>query len=183
MKKLLAITLLSIHLFNLVGYPFLFRVLIIQSGKHLSEQIDHHKYLDTELIELKVALNAPYINTWGNYERYDGEITVNGVHHNYVKRKVSGDTLYLMCVPNKETNQLYAAKNEYSQKINDLPGGKKEGQETVKKGSLLNQYQEQVILYSFSLSPAATTTHNHSLILPLPTSFIEMHGKPPEMKS
>ena len=182
MKKLLTITLLSIHLFNLVGYPFLFRMLIVQSGRSLTNKIDHNKYSNNDLVEVKVPLNAPYINTMEDFERFDGEITINGIHHNYVKRKVSGDTLYLLCIPNKETNTLYAAKEAYSKKINDLPGSRK-GDETIKKSNILNQYQEKEIQYSI-ISPVKINCSNlQSLTSPLLHSFIERHGKPPETNS
>ncbi|MBO9573733.1 MAG: hypothetical protein J7497_16225, partial [Chitinophagaceae bacterium] len=95
MKKLLAIILLIVHLFNLSGYSFLFRYFIGQSSKQLSQKIDKNNYKEEDLVEMKVALNMPYITQTSEYERFDGEIDIEGRHHHYVKRKISGDTLYI----------------------------------------------------------------------------------------
>jgi hypothetical protein len=65
-KKLLALTLLIVHLFNLTGYTFLFRYLGQQSSRQITKQIDLHGYNDAELVEIKVPLNLPYINSWGD---------------------------------------------------------------------------------------------------------------------
>jgi len=132
---------------------------------------------------VKIALNAPYLSSWENYERYDGEITLNGIQHHYVKRKVSGDTLYLLCIPDKKTSRLYAEKGEYSKSVNDFPGNKKEGENSIKKSTLLNQYQEKAVEYSFTSPQKNSSDHNYSLITPLPNSYIELHGKPPELNS
>lgn len=79
----------------------------------------------------------PYLTDWPAYEAYQGEAEINGVHYNYVKRKVSQDTLYLLCLPNEIKTQLSKLKNDYAVKANDLPAEKNSKNPLTKKGIML----------------------------------------------
>ena len=91
-------------------------------------RLDKGHYSDNDLVEVKLPLKLLYASNWSQYERYDGEIEMRGVHYNYVKRKFANDTLYLMCIRNKDNTNLVLAKNKYFNNINDASGipGKKE---------------------------------------------------------
>ena len=100
--------LLAIHLFNLTGYTLLFDYFIQRSNEQLAQQLETHQYNDNELIEVKIAMHTPYLSSWSDYERIDGEAEVDGIYYSYVKRKIHNDTLYLLCIPNKNKTQLSA---------------------------------------------------------------------------
>jgi len=181
LKKLLAIILLIVHLFNLSGYSFLFGYLGERSTAQLSSKIDNDNYNDADLVEIRVPLNLPYQLANNNYERFDGEIDVDGQHHHYVKRKVSQDTLYLLCIPNTQKDKLQTAKTEFSKKVNDFEGKGKN--ETVKKASLTSEYNQQLTEY-YLISPEVITSINQtSLTRDLTDSFIGLNGKPPRVNS
>lgn len=59
--------------------------------------LDKNEYNENELVQIKCVLNAPYIINDIKYERCDGQIEVNGIQYNYVKRMVRNDTLYMYC--------------------------------------------------------------------------------------
>ncbi len=61
-------------------------------------QIDNDNYVDENLVEVKVPINMQYFANWKNYERCDGEIEYEGTHYNYVKRKLSNDTLSIASI-------------------------------------------------------------------------------------
>ncbi len=182
MKKLLAITLLIVHLFNLSGYSFLFGYLSEQSTAQLSSRIDRQDYSDSDLVEIKVPLNLPYQSATSDYERFDGEIDLEGQHHHYVKRKVSQDTLYLLCIPNTEKDKLQVAKAEFSKKVNDFEGNGKN--ETVKKANFALEYNQQLAEY-YLISPETIVSSpaQISYTSDLTDSFIDLHGKPPRNNS
>src|SRR5690348_9430337 len=119
--------LFAIHLFNLAGYTLLFDYFIQRSDERLVHQLDTHQYNDNELIEVKIALHTPYLSSWSEYERVDGEAEVNGTYYTYVKRKINNDTLYLLCLPNKNKTQLNAARTDYANKVHDVPNAKDPG--------------------------------------------------------
>ncbi len=182
MRKLLTITLLVVHLFNLAGYSFLFSYLTARSSAQLTKKIDDNKYNGDHLIEIKVPLNMPYyqsVNT--DYERHYGEIDINGQHHHYVKRKVSQDTLYLLCIANTKNDQLKEAKNKYASDTNDFDSTHK--RDVVKKANITSDYQQDFSEYHLNtpekvfLSP---TPHGSADII---ESFIAPKGKPPRINS
>jgi hypothetical protein len=120
MRIATAILLLTIHLFNIGGYRLLFDELENSASYQLVQKLDNQEYNDQELIEMRVALPMPYQTSWSNFERYDGEIEINGVHYNYVKRKVLNDTLILMCIPNHGKMKLNSAKEQFFSLVNDV---------------------------------------------------------------
>ena len=83
-------------------------------------RLDQSDYLDKDLIEMKVPVNLPYQTNWSEFERYDGEIVIAGVHYNYVKRKLQNDTLILMCIPNTDKMKLFNARETFFSLVNDM---------------------------------------------------------------
>jgi len=120
LKKPIAILLLLIHSFNLAGYPAIFAWLQHNSNNKFEAQIDMGNYNDAQLVEVKIPYPLPYSTNWKDYERVNGEMEVNGVHYNYVKRKLTNDTLYLMCIPNTEKTNLVKAKHNYLNAANGV---------------------------------------------------------------
>ena len=57
------------------------------------------------------------------FERFEGEITLNGKKYKYVKRKYIDGNIIFLCIPYYNKMHLEAVKNNYVQNINDLPGG------------------------------------------------------------
>ena len=178
MKQLLTSFLLLVHLFNLFGYTYLFRYLEQHSNEQITTRIDQHRYNDSDLIELKVALNLPYLNSSNNYERHDGEVTINGRHHNYVKRKVSGDTLYLLCLPNTGKDELKIAAARFGTDTNNLADGSKK-EMSIKKGVTFNQFQVNAPDYSLLPPNEFTQRGFRSLASTLPDHDPEISGRPP----
>lgn len=120
LKKPIAIILLIIHSFNLAGYPAIFAFLEHKASSKIIVQLDKGDYHDAQLVEVKIPYPLPYSTNWNAYERVNGEIEVNGIHYNYVKRKLSNDTLYMMCIPNAEKTKLSVAKNDYLNVVNGV---------------------------------------------------------------
>jgi hypothetical protein len=86
----------------------------------LESRLDSNDYNEASLIELKVPLDLPYQNDWEDFERYDGEITVDGQHYKYVKRKVQDGMLVLKCIPNESKHRIESARDQFFQLANDL---------------------------------------------------------------
>lgn len=101
-----SILLLLVFLFNLVGYQFALSLLQSRADKKLESLIDNKEYDDAELTEIRIAMNMPYQQRFTEFERFYGQITIDGREYNYVKRKVEGDMLVLKCLPNKSKTHL-----------------------------------------------------------------------------
>ena len=91
-----------------------------KTNLNLEALLDNNSYDESQLIELKIPVHLPYQNNWSAFERYNGEIELNGTMYKYVKRKLSNDTLYLMCIPNTKKMHLETAKNDFFKISNDL---------------------------------------------------------------
>ena len=86
----------------------------------LELKLDQQKYDEKDLVEVRIPINLPYHNNWSDFERYDGEIDIDGVHYKYVKRKIFNDSLVLLCIPNEIKTKLSTARDEFFSLVNDL---------------------------------------------------------------
>lgn len=120
LRQTAAILFLVVHLFNIGGYRILFDRFEQQASHHLIAQLDKEEYADEALMEIKVPLPVPYQTNWSSFERINGEIVVEGIQYNYVKRKVWNDTLIVLCIPNHQKMKLNAAKEQFFSLVNDL---------------------------------------------------------------
>ncbi len=120
MRKLAAILLLGILSFNWFGYRILAGILQQQADIELEARLDQNDYDESQLVEMRVALNLPYQTDWNDFERVDGEIEIEGIHYKYVKRKVQDGQLVLLCLPNETKMRLQTAREEFFKLVNDL---------------------------------------------------------------
>jgi len=114
--------------FNLAGYRWLFNVMEEKATARLENKISAGQYSDDQLVEIRIPLEMPYY-TDKDYENIYGEADWNGQHYRYVKRKISGNTLYLLCIPDNEKTSITTVKNEFTKAVNDIPVNKKGSQQ------------------------------------------------------
>lgn len=129
LKRIAAILLLALMVFSLVGYRWLFSVIENKATAQLEQKISAGQYTDDQLVEIRIPLDMPYYSDQ-DYEEVYGETDFNGEHYRYVKRKVSGNTLYLLCIPNKQKTEIVKAKNEFAKALNDIPSNEQSQQKT-----------------------------------------------------
>jgi len=120
LKKVTAIFFVLLFAFNWFGYRLYYDYLQHKTNVNLETAFDSNSYDESQLIELKIPVHLPYQTSWTSYQRYDGEITLNGTSYKYVKRKLCNDTLYLKCIPNTKKMRLETAKNDFFKNSNDL---------------------------------------------------------------
>jgi len=120
LKRVASILLLAMLLFNWIGFRLLYNVIEHQANQDLAAKIDRLEFSEQDLVTIKVPLNLPYQQNWEEFERYDGDVTVDGVHYKYVMRRIYNDSLVLKCIPNETKQQLKNAERQYFQLVNDL---------------------------------------------------------------
>ena len=140
--------------FNLAGYRWLFSAIEKNATANLEQKISAGKYSDEQLVEIRIPLNMPYFSD-KDYEEVYGETDFNGEHYQYVKRKVSGNTLYLLCLPNKEKTSLVKVKNEFTKAVNEIPGNKEGSQQ--KSGFV------KLLTTEFRVNETALDINNYSI--------------------
>ena len=122
----------------------------------------------------------PYITNWSNYERVDGEMEVNGIYYNYVKRKVYNDTLYLMCVPNKNKTRLSSARNEYAANTQDAPANQKNSGASLKKHPGASEYRQPVMQFSIAAPLMVIAPHHNRPASHIIHPYIDEQLRPPQ---
>ena len=111
LRKIAAILLICLLLFNWYGYRFVINYLQKKAYNQLESRLDVKDYDESQLIELRVELNIPYQYSWSNFERHSGEIELDGKVYAYVERKVEDGYLVLKCIPNEAKQEIKQAGN------------------------------------------------------------------------
>ena len=151
-KKLATILLLLLLIFNFVGYRLFFSVLQQKANNTIVAKIDKLDYNDADLITLTVPLSMPYLSDSKDFERKDGEVTLNGKVYHYVKQKVSNGNLILMCLPDEQKTQLQTAKTDFFKSQVDLQNNtsKKSGDNSQVTKLVISDYEEfQTTAFNF----------------------------------
>ncbi len=121
MKKLAAISLLVLFLFNLTGYKLLTEYLENKADRQMQAKLDASDYDEDDLVTIKVASNLPpYTYNSGDFQNINGTINVNGINYNYVKLRYYNDTMELKCIANQEKTGIMNARDEFSKLANDF---------------------------------------------------------------
>lgn len=120
MKRGFAIVFILMHLFYLGGYHLVFNQLEKAAELKMAGRLDGNDYNDRELIEVKLPVKIPYQASYADFEKFIGEIEVDGIHYNYVKRKLLNDTLILLCLPNTDKSSISTARETFFSLVNEL---------------------------------------------------------------
>jgi len=178
LKKIFAIAMLLVLMFNMGGYMLLFQYFIKQSDNIANEQISKGLYKSSELVEVKIPVRMPYVQEQLEYQNISGHIELNGNSYNYVAMKMTRDTMYVKCIPNYEKTRLVSEKVILAKEISDLPLNKKSHAPLMKKSEVDNDYNYSSFYYelytpiiAFNTSFLKTTpklldTHLSKLIQP-----------------
>jgi hypothetical protein len=169
LRKIVSISLLLLLVFNWCGYRFLFNWMQQKADAKLETSLDRHQYQESDLIELSVPLNLPYQTDWAGFERVDGEITINGIHYKYVKRKIEKGQLILKCIPHHAKQQVMNARDAFFQLVNDLQQAspsKKQGTPTLAKLNI-SDCEEQLFWKFDTAAIAVSIQHSNNFRTPV----------------
>ena len=178
MKKLIAIVLLIIHLFNIGGQLAFYQYLVYKSDKLFNAQINKNHYNIEDLTEIKIPVSMPGITDWKSYEKLSGQVKFADASYNYVRMRLTRNAIYLMCIPNYETTHLFDHNIIYAGQIKDIPVPKKEH---VPFGKInLTAYNHQTIHYKFSIPIIVVRVRVDGNHLNIPNFLIAGPGQPPD---
>lgn len=181
LKKTLAILLLSIYLFNFAGYSFVFQYLMDRSDSRILHTIESESYNKSEVMVLKTPLHLAYYNGNTEFERVNGEVEINGTHYTYIQRKVTNDTLYVVCLLNQEKTALHQSKNSFAKEAASLPAdNKKETGPNNKKAPLGSEYPQVQCTYSFTAFDHLSARNRTAFFQKLAPGTISTPYTPPD---
>jgi hypothetical protein len=183
-KRIAAILLLGLLLFNWVGYQLYIAILQDRADKTLMADLDENKYSDADLISIKVpaAHLSSYVNS-KEFQRVDGKIEIEGVQYNYVKLRYIDGNLELLCIPNKASNHIQSARDDFFKLVNDLqhPGQPKKSEQhnSAYKSfqATFNAGMQAFVFPNLILDSQKAADHYQLLI---PTVYLTPAGQPPD---
>jgi hypothetical protein len=170
-------------LFNSGGYDLFFQYLMYRSDSKIFDSINHSRYRESDLVEIKVPVDIPAQAPQeysGEYEPIGGQIQINNDKYDYAEIKITRDTLYLRVVPNPELTTLAKASILYGKLVNDFPASSSKHSDNplTKKG-----LSQSILLTLTDIqSPSAEIIKSYysftvKTILQPP---LEVSGQPPE---
>ena len=165
MKKLAAIFLIIIFLFNIGGYRLWFYFEQQRSDNQIQVLLDKEQYNEAELITIKTPLSLPYQSNTTDFERVSGEINFNGKIYKYVKRKIDNGNLVLLCLPDKNKMQLEKAKADFFKNTTDLAQNdnskKSDNSKSISFKNAASEYDQH--LFSFKINSISKASVNFGL--------------------
>ena len=178
MKRLFAILLLSVHLFNLGGYALFYQYFINRADDQMVKEVYKDKINDSRFIELKIPVHMPTVTDWTDYEVVAGQIQLKDAYYNYVKLKMTRDTMYFICLPNTAKTRLVAANIITARQISDVPMSKKADQ-AAKRVNTTDEYSLPSFKYQYTSFEILKKPTYRSVTIGIDAPYIESPGKPP----
>ena len=181
MKQTAAILLLLLLVFNITGYQLTVQWMQQKQNDNLETQLDSDAYDEASLIELSVPLSLPYYNN-SDFERYNGEIEINGTTYKYVKRKVQDGHLIVKCLPNPQQQAIQKNVSELFSQINGLPASDASSK-AVKKIIKAGQFEYEATILPEVKNTSFTLIEKDQFVWPyiLPQHICFPPWQPPEM--
>jgi len=103
------------------GYGLFMAHLEDEANKNIEQRLDDNNYDASAVITIKIPLTKlPYYTNSAGYERQNGEIEINNVKYNCVKKRIYNDTLEVVYIYNAEATKLCTARTDFYKLCNDL---------------------------------------------------------------
>ena len=153
MKRLTALFLAGLFLFNLAGYRLFFHYVQENADSRYEQLLDKVNLDESQMITLKVDLDMPYLAENTKFERIDGEITIDGKIYKYVKRKIHNGQLVLLCLPYEQKTKLRSSREEYFSLANNLAAHSDSKQSAPKSSfseNITTDYDSDILAYNIS---------------------------------
>jgi len=181
LKKLSAIILMLILLFNITGYRVWFYYAEHKANLAMESRLDNDQYNENELVSITIPLDNPYQLEQVNYQRINGEINFQGKNFKYVKRKVSEGKLILLCIPDVRKMVIKKAGTDYGNAVNDLNGNNKNSSRSgLQKNFSGNDYTSETFqLVTSGFPELRTSTLSEFANSKLASAQVPAPGKPP----
>ena len=112
---------LSVLLFNWLGYRLLTAWWEGRAAAALEAGLDNDRYDPAQLILLRVPADAlPYSNSSARFERSVGFIEIGHTRYRTVKRRLYNDSIEFLCIPDGAANRLRSVNDNYFRLATDL---------------------------------------------------------------
>lgn len=171
--------------FNWLGYKFVFSYLEHKTDVKIEAQLDNENFNESELVSIKAAFSIPYsyLNK-DKFERWRGEIEINGIQYKYVKRRFFNDSIEILCIPNIAATKIKDAKKDFDRYANNATNDQSKNDQGKVPAfkNLLGEYCQEVREWDDAIF-AVKQTHYSSYALYSPQFKGDTPGQPPDQIS
>jgi hypothetical protein len=183
LKRIAAILLLGIFLFNWCGYRLVTSYLESKANTQLQVALDNNEYNESDLISIKIPSNLPYNINATQFEKVEGEVLVNGITYKYVKRRMQNDSLELLCIQNKAKMKVQNSRDNFFKLVNDLQHNsqnKKQDSNSNIAKNILSDYSNDQQQFSFAVFAAQEIILGSFTSLAIPVVTLSPQERPPD---
>jgi hypothetical protein len=170
-------------LFNLGGYALLFQYLINRSDSSIYERINDNRYKMNDLVEIKIPVNQQTVEDEDEYAPVGGQVKLSDTVYNFAYLKMTRDTMYLLCLPNREKASIKNAKIIYTRQISDISVNEKSHLPVMKLSTFEGYNDYYNIAFQTAVSVKTKKTLPDYSFLNIVKTSIGVPGQPPEVSS
>jgi len=158
----------------------LYQYFVYQSDKFFNEQISKNRYNLSDLVEIKIPIHNSVTQNWKGYESINGQIQFKNTCYNYVKLKLTADTIYLKCIPNYEKTRLFNQNIINAKEISDIPVNKN-SHVPFGKVNFPITYSVPLIIFNFNTPLACSNSINTNVCCYPIKHYIPIVEQPPQI--
>jgi hypothetical protein len=185
MRKFVLIFLLSILIFNWIGYQLYIAIMEHHADRAMIAKLNSNDYSETDLVSIKVPVGYLYYYAGSTgFERIDGKVEIRGVQYNYVKRRFFNDSLELLCLPNKIATQLKTAKEDFYTLVNDLQHdgrSKEKDRHATALKSLNGNYYAHINQFDLPANQVFVIVMKDHYLMYFPSVYLGRSTPPPDL--
>jgi hypothetical protein len=104
---------LSLLLYNAVGYYFVFRYQHRQAEEEFQEYITSSVISEEDLTLFKIPVEEYAAKQTTNFDRVEGDYEQDGKFYEIIKQKLENDTIFIYCLNNEKEEALFAQLNDH----------------------------------------------------------------------
>lgn len=183
MKKLAAILLMGLFVFNLFGYRLWVYIVEANANQRLTTVVENNHYSNDELLVIKKPISLPYYSNTESYTAANGEVEMNGVYYTFVKYRIYNNMLEMLCLPNTQKTNIKKAKDDYFSSTVDIQKNNSEKNKSntnnVKKS--FGDFELNPFEKLNALKPGAVTPYPGSYNLNLGLLYKNAMEQPPDV--
>ncbi len=182
LKRLAAISFLSLLLFNAFGYYLLFAYEQVQAREEVVQSVKNRPESSFKVIKLLVSAYAQIEDR--EFEYVEGQYQSGGQTYNFVKKRIVNGYLELYCVNNFRQDKLNTQFNDYV-KENILNGQDTQNAPTKQMlKTFLKDYISNDIILVVCSPTEVTPEFSKITIAPssaLSPAYLSLHSPPPNV--
>ena len=104
-----------------MGYYGVFLGLQYTNDMNMIQRLDADDYSASETVTIKVPLTVPYAAASKSFERVDGKFEHKGEFYRLVKQRLADDTLYVVCIKDRQNKRINEAMSTFVKTFTDKP--------------------------------------------------------------